>query len=72
MKSGPARLTGGQGWWSTGIVSGFVLKLARQSAALTHARLAEVLDKLASSGTLTRAGRDQVAGLQYALRIADR
>ena len=37
-----------------------------------HQRLAEVLDKLASSGTLTRTGRDQVAGLGYALRIAAR
>ncbi|MGI5503266.1 helix-turn-helix domain-containing protein [Lentzea sp. CA-135723] len=31
----------------------------------------EVLDRLASSGNLTGAGRDQVAGLRYALRIAD-
>jgi transcriptional regulator with XRE-family HTH domain len=37
-----------------------------------HERLAELLDRLASSGSLSRSGRDQVAGLQYALRIADR
>lgn len=37
-----------------------------------HKRLAESLDKLASSQTLTRTGRDQVAGIQYALRIATR
>jgi hypothetical protein len=33
--------------------------------------LAEVLAKLASTD-LTRPGRDQLAALQYALRIADR
>lgn len=37
-----------------------------------HHRLGELLGYLASSGNLTRVGRDQVAGLQYALRIADR
>lgn len=36
-----------------------------------HTRLARGLDELASCGNLTRTGRDQVAGLQYALRIAD-
>ena len=34
--------------------------------------LAEVLDRLASADGLTRSGRDQIAGLHYALRIADR
>jgi hypothetical protein len=34
--------------------------------------LAEVLAKLATTDQLTRTGRDQVAGLRYALRIADR
>jgi len=43
MTRGPATLTGGQGWRATGVVSGFVLKLARQSTALTQERLAEVL-----------------------------
>lgn len=38
-----ATLTAGQGSRATGVVSGFVLKLARQSAALTQERLAEVL-----------------------------
>jgi hypothetical protein len=36
-----------------------------------RASLAEVLAKLASTDCLTRTGRDQLAGLQYALRIAD-
>ncbi|MGW1679583.1 hypothetical protein [Saccharopolyspora sp. NPDC002376] len=110
----------------TGVVSGFVLKLARQSAALTqeklaearswtgvrlfqhlierldagsahlplnlhtlhtliasrptllsrsptvHASLGEALEKLASTDGLNRNERDQLAGLQYALRIANR
>jgi hypothetical protein len=43
MRSGPATLTGGQGSRATGVVSGFVLKLARQSAALTQEKLAEAL-----------------------------
>lgn len=34
--------------------------------------LVEALDKLASTDRLTPTGRDQLAGLQYALRIADR
>ncbi|HET8683093.1 MAG TPA: helix-turn-helix domain-containing protein [Micromonosporaceae bacterium] len=37
-----------------------------------HASLTEVLTRLASTDCLSRAGRDQLAGLQYALRIADR
>lgn len=37
-----------------------------------RASLAEVLDRLASADRLSRTGRDQLAGLQYALRIADR
>jgi len=37
-----------------------------------HASLAEVLARLASTDCLSRAGRDQLAGLQYALRIAAR
>lgn len=36
-------LTAGQGSRTTGVVSGFVLKLARQSAALTQERFAETL-----------------------------
>ncbi|WP_130345669.1 helix-turn-helix domain-containing protein [Herbihabitans rhizosphaerae] len=38
-----ATLTAGQGSRATGVVSGFVLKLARQSAALTQERFAETL-----------------------------
>jgi hypothetical protein len=38
----------------------------------TLASLRQVLDKLAASPVLTRTGRDQLAGLQYAVRIADR
>jgi DNA-binding XRE family transcriptional regulator len=46
--------------------------------ALLHSRpgarasLRQVLDKLAASTVLTRAGRDQLAGLHYAVRLADR
>ena len=43
MGSRTATLTGGQGSRATGVVSGFVLKLARQSAALTQETLAESL-----------------------------
>src|SRR3989440_12792271 len=43
MGGGPATLTSGQGSRAIGVVSGFVLKLARQSAALTQEKLAEVL-----------------------------
>jgi hypothetical protein len=37
-----------------------------------RACLAESLDRLASSDSLSRTGRDQVAGLHYALRISSR
>lgn len=37
-----------------------------------RASLAEVLARLASTDRLPRTGRDQLAGLRYALRIADR
>lgn len=37
-----------------------------------RAALAEALERIASSDALTRTGRDQVAGLRYALRIANR
>lgn len=43
MRSGPATLTGGQDSRAIGVVSGFVLKLARQSAGLTQEKLAEAL-----------------------------
>jgi transcriptional regulator with XRE-family HTH domain len=43
MRSGPGTLTGGRGSRATGVVSGFVLKLARQFAALTQEALAEAL-----------------------------
>ena len=38
----------------------------------TRATLAEVLDRLGSSNSLVRTEREQLAGLQYAIRIADR
>jgi transcriptional regulator with XRE-family HTH domain len=38
----------------------------------TRAALAEVLDRLSSSNALLRTEREQLAGLQYAIRIADR
>lgn len=44
MRGRPTTLTGGQGSRATGVVSGFVLKLARQSAALTQEKLAEALN----------------------------
>jgi transcriptional regulator with XRE-family HTH domain len=44
--------------------------LSGRSAVQT--RLAEVLDQLSSAEELTRTGRNQLAGLHYALRIADR
>ncbi|SDC50655.1 helix-turn-helix transcriptional regulator [Actinokineospora iranica] len=34
--------------------------------------LSEALDRITSAGTLTRTGRTQVAGLHYALRLAER
>jgi transcriptional regulator with XRE-family HTH domain len=43
MRDGPVTLTGGQGSRATGVVSGFVLKLARRSAALTQEKLGEAL-----------------------------
>lgn len=43
MSRGTATSTGGQGFRPAGVVSGFVLKLARQAAGLTQERLAEVL-----------------------------
>lgn len=43
MGRGTTTLTGGQASRAAGVVSGFVLKLARQSAALTQEKLAEVL-----------------------------
>src|SRR5258708_221182 len=43
MAHGPTTLTGSQGSRAIGLVSGFVLKLARQSAALTQENLAEAL-----------------------------
>lgn len=43
MARGPTTLTGGQGSRAIGLVSGFVLKIARQSAALTQEKLAEAL-----------------------------
>jgi transcriptional regulator with XRE-family HTH domain len=41
MGGGSATLTGSQGSRSTGVVSGYVLKLARQAAGLTQERFAE-------------------------------
>ena len=38
----------------------------------TRAALAEILDRLSSSNSLVRTEREQLAGLQYAIRIADR
>lgn len=43
MTRTPRTLTGSQSSKTTGLISGFVLKLARQSAALTQEKLAEAL-----------------------------
>jgi hypothetical protein len=37
-----------------------------------RAALVQAFDQLGSTGQLTRTSRDQLAGLQYALRLADR
>jgi hypothetical protein len=42
------------------------------SRPAVRSSLGEVLDRLASTSDLNRAERDQLAGLQYAVRIADR
>src|SRR5690349_13475975 len=42
MARGMNSLTGGQGAPTSGLISGFVLRLARQSAGLTQEKLAEV------------------------------
>lgn len=44
MARAPTALTGSHSSRTTGLVSGFVLKLARQSAALTQEKLADLLD----------------------------
>jgi hypothetical protein len=63
MRRGPATLTGRQGSLATGIVSGFVLKLARQSAALTQEKLAEVLGVDVTSVQGWESGRRPLAAM---------
>lgn len=43
-----------------------------QGRPAVRASLAELLDRLASTDRMNRTGREQLAGLQYALRVADR
>jgi transcriptional regulator with XRE-family HTH domain len=74
MGSRTRTLTGGQGWRMTGVVSGFVLKLARQSSALTQERLAEVLSVDVSTVQGWESGRRPLAAMQAGefLRLSGR
>lgn len=64
MRRVPATLTAGQGSRATGVVSGFVLKLARQSAALTQEKLAEVLRVDVTTVQGWESGRRSLAAMQ--------
>lgn len=74
MRCGPATLTGGQGSRAIGIVSGFVLKLARQSAALTQEQLAEVLNVDVTTVQGWESGRRPLAAMNAGdfLRLSGR
>ncbi|WP_442785364.1 helix-turn-helix domain-containing protein [Amycolatopsis sp. H20-H5] len=61
--SGSAARTSGQGSRSTGVVSGFVLKLARQAAGLTQEALAERLSADVSSVQGWESGRRPLAAM---------
>jgi DNA-binding transcriptional regulator YiaG len=63
MRRGRVTLTDGQGSRSTGIVSGFVLKLARQSASLTQEQLAEALTVGVSTIQRWESGRRPLAAM---------
>ena len=63
MPSRKGTLTGSQGSRATGILSGFVLKLARQSTALTQERLAERLAVDVSTVQGWESGRRPLAAM---------
>ena len=69
-----ATLTGGQGSRTTGVVSGFVLRLARRSAALTQERLAEALRVDVTTVQGWESGRRPVAAMNAGdfLRLSSR
>ncbi len=74
MQRGSATLTGGQGSRSMGVISGFVLKLARQSATLTQERLAEVLGVDVTTVQGWESGRRPLAAMNAGefLRLCNR
>jgi transcriptional regulator with XRE-family HTH domain len=63
MKRRPTTLTSSQGSRTTGVVSGFMLKLARQSAALTQEKLAEALSIDVSTVQGWESGRRPLAAV---------
>lgn len=63
MRRRPATLTGGHGSRAVGIVSGFVLKLARQSATLTQEKLAEALSVDVTTIQAWESGRRTLAAM---------
>ncbi|MGH3736240.1 MAG: helix-turn-helix domain-containing protein [Micromonosporaceae bacterium] len=74
MRRGPTTLTGSQGSRAIGVVSGFVLKLARQSAALTQEKLADVFRVDVTTVQGWESGRRPLAGMNTGdfLRLSGR
>ncbi|HEY0637630.1 MAG TPA: helix-turn-helix transcriptional regulator [Pseudonocardiaceae bacterium] len=74
MRDGQATVTGSHGWSSTGLVSGFVLKLARQSTGLTQDQMAERLQVDVSTVRGWESGRRPVAAMNTGefLRVSTR
>ncbi|WP_158102632.1 helix-turn-helix domain-containing protein [Lentzea kentuckyensis] len=63
MRGGSATLTGGQGSRAAGVVSGYVLKLARQAAGLTQENFAERLTVDVSTVQGWESGRRPLAAM---------
>jgi len=74
MRSGPGTLTGGRGSRATGVVSGFVLKLARQCASLRQEKLAEALSVDVTTVQGWESGRRALAAMNAGdfLRLSGR